>query len=116
MRRPQHAGLSLERWAQFDYARQILMISNELHRAGKLGGETDRERRRAALERVLALTDLTIAAQTAAGRRRELLRWRDLVAEIYLQPTTDGRRQRDLMRALLRLSPAASAQIPFVAP
>jgi hypothetical protein len=114
--RPQHSGLTAERWAQFDYPRQILMISNELHRSGKLDDAPDRDRRRAALERVLALTDLTVAAQGAPTRRRELLRWRDLVAEAYLDERTGAKRQRELMRSLLRMSPESSAQIPWVAP
>lgn len=116
MNRPQHAGLSLERWAEFDFPRQILMISSELHRAGTLDGATDRDRRRAALERVLALTDLTIGVQERPARRRELLRWRDLVAAAYLDEATGATRQRELMRCLLRMSPESSVQVPLIAP
>jgi hypothetical protein len=112
----QHAGLTPERWAQFDYPRQILMISNELHRAGKLDAPAARDRRRAALERVLALTDLTIRVQERPSRRRELLRWRDLVAEAYLDPSTGATRQRELMRSLRRMSPESSVQVPRIAP
>ena len=112
----QHAGLTPERWAQFEYPRQILMISNELHRAGKLDSPAASDRRRAALERVLALTDLTIAVQERPARRRELLRWRDLVASAYLDEATGATRHRELMRSLLRMSPESSTQVPLIAP
>ena len=112
---PQHAGLSLERWSKFDFDQQILMIANELHRATKLTAPKDNVRRLASLERALALADLTVAAQTAPGRRRELLRWRDLLAEEYLEPSADAARLRVKLRAVLLLSPASAEQIPFVA-
>jgi len=59
---------------------QILMIGNEMNRAGKLRNPDDRERRASAYERVLYLTDLTIQAHSRRGLRRELPRWRDLAA------------------------------------
>lgn len=116
MSTPRHAGLTPERWAQFDYPRQILMISNELHRAGKLDDPPARNRRRAALERVLAPTDLTIRTQERPSRRRELLRWRDLVAAAYLDEATGATRQWELMRSLLRMTPESSTQVPLIVP
>jgi hypothetical protein len=109
----QHAGLTPERWAAFDFGRQVLMIANELHRAAKLTAEADLERRRSSLERVYALVDLTVAANPRPARRRELLRWRELLGDAYL--AVDPRRDRSLLRALLLLHPTAAAQIPFVA-
>ncbi|MGH7338039.1 MAG: hypothetical protein ACREI7_10695, partial [Myxococcota bacterium] len=111
---PQHAGLTIERWAQFDFGRQILMIANELHRARQLTTAADFERRRSSLERVYALVDLTIAANPAPRRRRELLRWREQLGVAYLAATAPEL-ERTLLRVLLQLSPAAAVQIPFVA-
>lgn len=111
-----HAGLTLERWTQFDFGRQVLMIANELHRAAKLTGTSDRSRRRSSLERVYALVDLTIAANASSSRRRELLRWRELLGEAYLAPAVVASFDRALLRALLLLAPGAAGQIPFVAP
>jgi hypothetical protein len=110
----QHAGLTLERWLEFDEPRRLLMIANELHRAAKWSDPEDGERRRAAIERVLALTDLTIAAENRPTHLRELLRWRDCAAAAYLA-LADAPSDRELLRALLRFHPAAATQIPFVA-
>lgn len=114
MTAPQHAGLTPERWAGFSLDQQILMVANEMHRAGKLLGPDDRERLRNAYERVLRLTDLTIQVHARAALRRELLRWRDLVAALYVAPIPSVAEHRAALRCLLRFTPVASRQIPFV--
>lgn len=108
----QHAALTLERWSEFSRDQQVLMIANEMNRAGKLFGPADRERLRNAYERVLRLTDLTTEAQTSRSIRRELRRWRELVAGVYLDP--DEARHRALFRALLQLTPESAKQLPFL--
>lgn len=131
----QHSSLSTERWAAFSIDQQILMIGNEMNRAGKLLAPADSTARRSCYERVLRLTDLTVALQTRPTLRRELLRWRDLAALLYMvvgpetgsagaevgptmwnAPRTDPRppTHAAAFRALLRLTPAASRQIPFL--
>ena len=105
----QHASLTLERWSAFSLDQQILMIANELNRACKLTGPEDLERRAHAYERVLHLTDLTIQTAPRPALCRELLRWRDLIASLYIAagdvtPLT-------ALRALLRLTPEASRQL-----
>ena len=106
----QHAGLSEEQWAPHGRDRQILMIANEMNRAGKLSRADDTERRRNAYARVLRLTDLTVAVNGAHGLRRELLRWRDLVASLYLQDQPDARAHRSALGALLLLTPESARQ------
>ena len=110
----QHATVTAERWAGYTLDQQILMIANEMNRSGKLMTPTDRERRRRAYERILNLVDLTVAVRERKSLRRELLRWRDLVAALYLAEPPDPRRHADAFRCLLRFTPAASRQIPFV--
>jgi len=111
----QHGSLSTDRWAAFSFDQQILMIGNEMNRATKL--LDDREGRLTrSYERVLNLTDLTIAVQTRPGLRRELLRWRDLVAQLYISPEPDPAAHRQAFRCLLQFTPAASEQIPFLLP
>jgi len=110
----QHAGLSLERWSTFTLSQQILMIGNEMDRAGKWEGSADHARRRGAYERALYLTDLTIQAHPKRGLRRELLRWRDLLAELYVHDEPQPSVHKDAFRALLWLTPEASLQIPHV--
>jgi hypothetical protein len=112
----QHAGLEPDRWAAFGRDRQLLMIANEMHRASRLVEPGDDERRRNAYARVLQLTDLTVVANVHRALRRELLRWRDLVASLYLREAPDPAAHREALYALLRLSPEASRQIPHIAP
>jgi hypothetical protein len=110
----QHAGLSPERWARHSRGQQILMIANEMNRASKLLGPEDRERLRGSYERVLALTDLTVQVNASRSLRRELLRWRDLVAEQYIAATADPAAHAAIFRALLQLHPDAWRQIAYV--
>ncbi len=90
------------------------MIANELHRAGKLLAPNDRARLSGSLERVLALTDLTIAVQAARGFRRELLRWRDLAAALYVAEAPSPAELRAVLHALLIFTPESASQIPHV--
>ena len=108
----QHSTLSPERWAGFPLAHQILMIGNEMNRAGKLFGTGDEDRQRSAYERVLNLADLTVRATVRRSLRRELLRWRDLVAQLYL--AAEPQAHRSAFRALLLLNPEAAKQIPLL--
>lgn len=112
----QHASLSPARWAAFSLDQQVLMIANEMHRAGKLTAPLDRERLRSAYERVLALTDLTVTVQTRRTLRRELLRWRDLVAALYVAPAAHPAAHAAALRCLLRFTPEASRQLAHLPP
>jgi hypothetical protein len=112
----QHAALTLDRWSRFTLDQQILMIANELNRASKWLGLGDETRRRSAYERALTLADLTIRANTARGLRRELLRWRDLLAALHADVASAPEPHAAVFRALLRFTPTASRQIPHVFP
>jgi hypothetical protein len=107
----QHADLDVRRWEGFSLDQQILMIANEMNRAGKLFGPGDRRRLGNSYARVLRLADLTVAVQLRPTLRRELLRWRDLVALLYASPEPDPAQHRATLRCLLRFTPAASRQI-----
>ena len=107
----QHSGLTVERWRDFSEAQRILMIGNEMNRAGRLMGAADHASRQLAYERVLRLVDLTVAVAGRRASRRELLRWRDLVAELYLDETPQPERHRAAFRTLLRHTPASAAQV-----
>ncbi|HXO20013.1 MAG TPA: hypothetical protein VOA87_08830 [Thermoanaerobaculia bacterium] len=110
----QHASLSPERWAAFDLDQQILMIGNEMNRATRLIRLDNRSGLLLAYERILRLVDLTVEVQSGYGLRRELLRWRDLIAEMYIGPAPDADQHATAFRCLLQLTPEASRQIPFV--
>jgi hypothetical protein len=108
----QHASLTLERWSRYSRDQQVLMIANEMNRAGRLFAPRDRSRLANAYERVLRLADLTVEAQPSRSLRRELLRWRELAAAVYLEP--DEESHRALFRALLLLTPAGARQVPLL--
>ncbi len=110
----QHASLSPERWAAFSLDQQILMIGNEMNRAARLLRPADRSSLALAYERVLRLVDLTVEVQGRPTLRRELLRWRDLVAELYVRPDHDSAAHAAAFRILLQLTPEAARQIPYV--
>ena len=106
----QHSALSADRWRTFGSERQLLMIANEMNRA-RSSHEPQYERsRRLAYERVLALTDLTIEVTERRGLRRELLRWRDLVAVLF-SGEADLTAHAAAFRVLLLLSPAGRVQL-----
>ena len=107
----QHAALSPERWGGFSLDAQILMIANEMNRAAKLMSPGEHERRRNGYERVLRLVDLTIEVQRRRPLRRELLRWRDLAAALYVGAAPDPAAHRAALRCLLRFTPQASRQL-----
>jgi len=113
---PGHAELSADRWARFSLDQQMLMIANEMNRAQKQFGPADRERRLAAYERALQLTDLTIEVNARRSLRRELLRWRDLIAALYIAPGPDLMAHTAAIHVLLRLRPETSKQIPLLTP
>jgi hypothetical protein len=112
----QHSSLTTERWSAFTLDQQILMIGNEMNRAKRSAERGDTMALKGSYERVLRLVDLTVQVQKRYGLRRELLRWRDLVAEMYLQPEPDPAQHAAIFRILLQLTPEAARQIPFVLP
>jgi hypothetical protein len=110
----QHSSLTPERWARFDLEQQILMIANEMQRASALMAPADSACRARAYERVLRLLDLTVAIRSKGTLRRELLRWRDLVAALYIAGRADPPARDAAFRCLLRFTPAAPRQIAFL--
>jgi hypothetical protein len=86
------------------------MIANEMHRTARLIELGAWDRVHAGIERVLRLTDLTIACVTSPTRRRELLRWRDLVAAACLEEQPKAAAHEEAFRCLLQFTPAAFEQ------
>ncbi len=108
----QHTGLDATRWSRFDLDQQILMIGNEMNRGLKLAREGRSESLRRGYERVLRLADLTAGLDIRPALRKELLRWRGLLAELYLSEEVDPERHEAVFRILLQLRPVPSREIP----
>jgi hypothetical protein len=94
--------------------RRILSIANEMNRAGKLARPDDGERRRNAYARVLQLADLTAEVSDRLAVRREVLRWRECVAELFLADGPQPAAHRRLFEVLLLMSREAARQRPYV--
>ena len=62
----------------------------------------------------MRLVDLTVAVSRRRGLRRELLRWRELVASLYMAAEGEPVAHDDAFRALLLLNPISAQQIPFL--
>jgi hypothetical protein len=107
----QHADLPAERWAGFSFPQQVLMIGNEMNRGLFLLERGAWEGARHSYERVLNLVDLTVGLPLVRSRRRELLRWRDLVAALYLESTPAVEAHVEAFRCLLSLTPESFRQI-----
>jgi hypothetical protein len=110
----QHEGLTTERWQRFSHPQRVLMIANEMNRGARLMGDEDAVSRQLAYERVLRLVDLTVAAAERRSVRRELLRWRDLVAALFLEEVAQPDAHRQALRALLQQTPDSAAQITYL--
>jgi hypothetical protein len=106
--------LSPEKWSRFNLDQQILMIANEMNRAGKLYKLEEGEHLNNCYERVLRLTDLTIRVNSKNTLRRELLRWRDLIAGLYISTAREREDHEAAFKCLLLFTPEASKQRPHV--
>ncbi len=92
------------------------MIGNEMNRARKQVGSGDPSRLKSSYERALRLADLTIQVNPRRSLRRELLRWRDVLAELYIAEKPTVQQHDEAFRCLLRFTPAASQQIAYLLP
>jgi len=110
----QHSELSRERWSRFDKSAQIIQIGAEMQRGSRFLSEDRRAWLMTGYERVLQLVDLTVACQSNLSLRRELLRWRGLIGELYAENRVDAAAHKSAHRALLQLDPEASKQLAWL--
>jgi len=103
-----HRNLSLEKWMGLPSQQQVLMIANELNRAGNWIEKNAQNEVNACYERALELCDLTGEdSRWRINARRELRRFREQLAEQYILPKKDYGYNYKLYRALLQLDPGA---------
>ena len=108
-----HEGITLDRWKAFPFPDQIIMVSNDVHRAKACLERRDFRSARLACGRALDLFDLTVQAlgPTSPGRLRELLRWREVLAGESVRDEPDLRTNLLLLETLLRFSHRSAAQV-----
>ena len=81
-----------------------------MNRAKRLLDSSDRDRLSNCYERILALTDLTVRVNGKPTLRRELLRWRDLIAALFMSVEPPRSDHMAAFLALLLFTPEASKQ------
>ena len=106
-----HSDLDPERWRRFSLDQQILMIGNEMNRAGKFMAAKDREHRQSCYERALRLADLTISAHPDTSLGREMRIWRGVIADLHSQQAADPAVHRTAFKLLLQMTPVAAEQV-----
>jgi hypothetical protein len=79
------------------------MIANELDRAGHWIEKNGPQETRLCYERAMELTWYTVAAMAQKNRRRELLRFYEMLAALYIAPVLDILKNRLLQQTLISL-------------
>jgi len=103
----QHSSLTPQRWFTIPSAQQLIMIANELNRAGHWIAQSQAYEAQMAYERCLELLDLTISDPKWNRGRKELMRSREVVGMLYLQGEKDHKLHRLLQDAVITLDPQA---------
>jgi hypothetical protein len=105
-----HKNLTDEKWRAMPRFTQILNITSELNRAGTWCPDR-RDYTRSSLERVLELIDLSINDRACwhGNRLHELLRFREVVAGLYVSEACEKSTFQALIQTLLHLDPEAAA-------
>jgi hypothetical protein len=98
-----HPNLSLEKWSSLSAGNQVLNIASELNRAGNWIRNNDVAKVNLCYERAFELVDLTVCDSKWRGRIREMLRFREMLAELYLKNDKDCRLNDLLFKTLVNL-------------
>jgi hypothetical protein len=92
------------RWASFTKGQQILMIVSELERVKSRLLKKDNENINPCYERIFELVDLTVEDKKWKNALYELLRFREVVAELYIQQEKDYEMNSIVYNALISMS------------
>jgi len=93
----------MEKWCSYPTHQQILTIANELNRAGNALRKGEPVNAIHAWERAFELTDLTVEDPKWSLKLKELLRFRETLGALFLQP--DLAENELLTRTLITLNP-----------
>jgi hypothetical protein len=102
-----HKNLTPEKWAGYSKGQQILMIANELNRAKNWIKKNQRDETNQCYERAFELIDLTTEDLKWMAGIRELLRCREVLAELYMQQQKNGALNHMAYECLIALSSEA---------
>lgn len=102
-----HKQLDSKKWFAFPIQKQILLIASELHRANHWIAKSDVQNTNFCYERAFELVDLTVADPKWKGRLRELLRFRESLAELYTRAEKDEKQNGLLAKTFVALHPGS---------
>jgi len=100
-----HRSLTTDKWFSYPRHQQLLMIANEMNRSQNALQKQDPENAIHSWERAFELTDLTISDPKNPSVLKELLRFREMLGELFNQP--DARKNKILMELLITLDSTA---------
>jgi hypothetical protein len=98
-----HKSLTFEKWQVFPFYKQILMIANELNRAGVWIQKNDFAETHLCYARALELVYLTEGVLKQNRLLAEFLRFKEMLCLLYSQESPDKEFNDKLMRALIML-------------
>ncbi len=96
-----HRELTVERWREFPFSKQVLMIATEMNRAGKWVKAEDFSEVKRCYERALELLFLTVEALEGARRLGELMRFKEMLCMLYVKDRPGYLENEKLMKALI---------------
>ncbi len=108
-----HKSMTPARWAAHPMDRQILMIAGEFSRVNGLLSSAPNSVLRECYERAMELLDLCTYDPKWNGRRRELLRFREAMGELYLADPPSAADNMMFYHTLMEWHPA-TAEIPLL--
>jgi hypothetical protein len=107
-----HKNMSPERWSVYPIDRQILMVASEFSRAQNLIGTASLKAVRDCYERAMELLDLCTYDGKWTSRRRELLRFREAMGELYLADSPSKEMNLLFYKVLMEWHPV-TARVPL---
>ena len=110
-----HTSMTPERWAGYPMDRQILMIASEFGRVHNLLSQSQIPPIRECYERAMELLDLCTYDTKWTSRRRELLRFREAMGELYLADLPSRDMNLLFYKTLMEWHPV-TARIPLEPP
>jgi hypothetical protein len=103
-----HKSMDSEKWNRFPLERQILMIGSEFARAKNLLRDNVTAEVRQCYERAFELLDLCTMDPKWQRRLKELLRFREMLGELYLNASKDDPGFMMMYRTLMNWSGGTS--------
>ena len=90
------------------------MIANEINRAKHCCLKSDFNGVKRAYERALELVWLTLECTGERNRRKELLRWKEVLLSEYITDKKSCERTISILKILLLLTPETAVQIRYL--